>query len=97
MKTFITQSLMNDLIQDINSKQDAIISHKLSKNKIKNDYEKTKSDLQRQAKIQKKSIIRSQIDQIKNSLKKKKKSSNAIKSANMSIERHNVKQVRFNV
>jgi hypothetical protein len=65
--------MMNDLIHDINTKQESIISQKLYKNKIKNDFEKSRLESRRQAKIDKKSVKRSLIDQIKNSLRKKRK------------------------
>jgi hypothetical protein len=65
--------MMSDLIHDINTKQESIITQKLYKNKIKNDFETSRLESRRQAKIDKKSVKRSLIDQIKNSLRKKKK------------------------
>jgi hypothetical protein len=99
---------MNDIIQDINSKQELIISQKLAKNKIKNDYEKSKSDIKRQAKIDKKSIKRSLIDQIKNTLLKKKKRfsrpstplnpcTDATESSLLNASHQREKKVRFDV
>lgn len=88
---------MDDLIQDINSKEDAIISNKLKKNKIRNEFEKTRSDIKLKAKIQKKSIKRSQIDLIKNSLKKKRKSSSKTNASDIVNSEKEGKKVRFDV
>ena len=84
---------MLDLIEDINTKQDELISNKLTRNKKKAELDKTRHESKVKTIIAKKSKFRSQIDQIKNSLKKrskpKPKSSNEISNS--------VKKVQFKI